>query len=255
MKERNEFETEKVDMDLDFMKELSKYLDVLGSDTRLQILKFIEKEPKDIRVISSEIKTSRENTKRHLDKLLSVGVIKKEMGLGEPTVKGIHPVWKYSSVPGGLEAILRSLGVFSNVQFEMSDKIAEVKEKLSEQLMSKMPVIRVLGGADDGKTFPIKKDKIRIGRIDSEKMDKYDAETDVALSEDYRAVTRVSKPHAELTLEEGRWFIEDCSSRNGTFINDKKLDEREKKKLANGDIIGLAKGLPGVRLLFSFQSE
>ena len=255
MKEKNVFETEKIGMDLDFMKELSEYLDVLGSGTRLKILKFIEKEPKDIRAISSKINTARENTKKHLDKLLSVGVVKKEMGRGEPTVKGIHPVWKYSSVPGGLEVILRSLGIFSNVKFEMSDKIAEVRDKISEEFISNLPVIRVLGGADDEKRFPIKNDKVRIGRIDPEKMDKYDPENDAVLSEDYRAVTRVSKPHAELTLEESGWFVKDYGSRNGTYINDKKLDEREKKKLANGDIIGLAKGLPGVRLLFSFQSE
>ena len=45
-------------------------------------------------------RTSYENTKKHLDKLMSIGVIKKEAGLGAPTSKGIHPVWQYSLVPG-----------------------------------------------------------------------------------------------------------------------------------------------------------
>ncbi|MFY9800056.1 MAG: winged helix-turn-helix domain-containing protein, partial [Methanoregula sp.] len=80
--------------DSDSLKELSEYLDVLSSSARLRILKFLEKKPRDARAISKEIETSYENTKKHLDKLLSVGIIKKEAGLGAPTSKGIHPVWE-----------------------------------------------------------------------------------------------------------------------------------------------------------------
>ncbi|MDD1673640.1 MAG: hypothetical protein LUP99_04440, partial [Methanomicrobiales archaeon] len=61
--------------DIDFLQELSEYLDVLSSSVRLRILKLIEKKPKDARTISHEIETSYENTKKHLDKLLSIGLI------------------------------------------------------------------------------------------------------------------------------------------------------------------------------------
>ena len=64
-------------------------------------------------------RTSYENTKKHLDKLMSIGVIKKEAGLGAPTSKGIHPVWQYSLVPGGLESIIRNLGLFSNTRVQI----------------------------------------------------------------------------------------------------------------------------------------
>ncbi len=84
----------------DSLEELSEYLDVLSSSSRLRIVKFLEKKPRDARAISKEIETSYENTKKHLDKLLGIGVIKKEAGLGAPTSKGIHPVWQYSVVPG-----------------------------------------------------------------------------------------------------------------------------------------------------------
>ena len=73
------------------LDELSEYLDVLSSSARLRIVKFLEKKPRDARAISHEIETSYENTKKHLDKLMSIGVIKKEAGLGAPTSKGIHP--------------------------------------------------------------------------------------------------------------------------------------------------------------------
>ena len=101
------------------LDELSEYLDVLSSSARLRIVKFLEKKPRDARAISHEIETSYENTKKHLDKLMSIGVIKKEAGLGAPTSKGIHPVWQYSVVPGGLESIIRNLGLFSNTRVQI----------------------------------------------------------------------------------------------------------------------------------------
>lgn len=90
-----------LDTDNDDLQELSEYLDVLSSSTRLKILKAIERSPKDVRQISAAIETSYENTKKHLDKLMSIGVVRKEAGLSRPTAKGVHPVWKYSLVPGG----------------------------------------------------------------------------------------------------------------------------------------------------------
>jgi predicted transcriptional regulator len=74
----------------DFLEELSDYLEVLSNTARLKILKLIERGPKDARTISHEIETSYENTKKHLDKLLSIGLIRKEAGVGKPTSKG-HP--------------------------------------------------------------------------------------------------------------------------------------------------------------------
>lgn len=254
MKEQNESGTIDIGEDLDFIKELSEYLDVLSSSVRLKILKRIEKEPKDIRTISSDIKTSYENTKRHLDKLLKIGVIRKEIGLGRETVKGIHPVWKYSLVPGGLEAVLRNLGIFSNVTFELSDRVANVKGRISEEFISRVPMMKVLGGPDDGKVFPIKMESVRIGRADPKKQDKYDPGNDIVLPGEYRAVTRVSKPHARLTLEGGEWYLEDCESKGGTYLNDKKLDKYRKTKLNDSDMIGLSKGLLGTHLLFTLPS-
>ena len=135
----------------DSLEELSEYLDVLSSSARLRILKFLEKKPRDARSISREIETSYENTKKHLDKLLSIGVIKKEAGLGAPTSKGIHPVWEYSLVPGGLEAIIRNLGLFSNTRVqitgsEISRRLDEVKSTLNHEVLGDVPAVIVLGG-------------------------------------------------------------------------------------------------------------
>ena len=70
-----------LDVDTDDLQELSEYLDVLSSSTRLKILKAIERKPRDVRQISAAIETSYENTKKHLDKLMGIGVVVLALGV------------------------------------------------------------------------------------------------------------------------------------------------------------------------------
>ncbi|PKL63529.1 MAG: hypothetical protein CVV31_00320 [Methanomicrobiales archaeon HGW-Methanomicrobiales-2] len=244
-----------LDIDTDDLQELSEYLDVLSSSTRLKILKVIERSPKDVRQISAAIETSYENTKKHLDKLLSIGVVKKEAGLSRPTAKGIHPVWKYSLVPGGLEAITRSLGLFSNLKLTLTDavlakRLAGVRETFSGEFSGQFPVVILLGGSEDGRVFPLGHDSIAIGRADPDAPRQ--AGQDIVLGEEYAAVTRVSRPHARLTRHrDGAWLIEDCGSTGGTFVNGTPLDRGTRRELHDGDLVELAKGAPGATLVFA----
>lgn len=240
--------------DLDSLEELSEYLDVLSSSARLRIVKFLEKKPHDARAISKEIETSYENTKKHLDKLLGIGVIKKEAGLGAPTSKGIHPVWQYSVVPGGLEAIIRNLGLFSNARVqivgeEISRRLEEVKGNLSKEVLGNCPAAIVLGGPDDGRAFILRSDIIAIGRADSENQTAFNPGKDIVLADGYTAVTRVSKPHGRLLLETGTWYIEDCGSTGGTQLNNKKIENNVRVPVRDGDLVELAKGISGVKLV------
>jgi DNA-binding transcriptional ArsR family regulator len=91
--------------ELESMENLAEHIWVLSNVTRLRILKYIERKPRDVRAISQHVKTSYENTKKHLDKLMQIGVIKKGVGEGAPTSKGIHPVNMYSVIPQGLNGI------------------------------------------------------------------------------------------------------------------------------------------------------
>lgn len=238
----------------DSLEELSEYLDVLSSSARLRILKFLEKKPRDARAISREIETSYENTKKHLDKLLSIGVIKKEAGLGAPTSKGIHPVWEYSLVPGGLEVIIRNLGLFSNTRVqvvgsEISRRLDEVKGTLSKEVLGNVPATIVLGGPDDGKVFLLKHDVVTIGRSDPENPASFRPEADVVLSDGYTAVTRISRPHGKFSRDKGIWYIEDSGSTGGTQLNNHKLEKNVRTPLHDGDLLELAKGISGVKLL------
>jgi len=238
----------------DSLEELSEYLDVLSSSARLRILKFLEKKPRDARSISREIETSYENTKKHLDKLLSIGVIKKEAGLGAPTSKGIHPVWEYSLVPGGLEAIIRNLGLFSNTRVqitgsEISRRLDEVKSTLNREVLGDVPAVIVLGGSDDAKAFLLRNDAVRIGRIDPASLAAYRPGEDIVLSESYTAVTRVSRPHGRIVRDGKSWYLEDCGSTGGTQLNNKRLEKNVRTLLHDGDLIELSKGVSGVRFL------
>jgi pSer/pThr/pTyr-binding forkhead associated (FHA) protein len=48
--------------------------------------------------------------------------------------------------------------------------------------------------------------------------------------------TKVSRRHAELVLRDGQWLVTDLGSRNGLFVNDRRV---ERHPLADGDRIRL----------------
>ena len=144
--------------------------------------------------------------------------------------KGIHPVWQYSLVPGGLEAIIRNLSLFSNTRVnvvgsEISRRLDEVKGTISKEVLGNVPAAIVLGGPDDTRVFLLRDDRISIGRMDPENKAAFRPETDVVFSEGYSAVTRVSKPHGRFIRKNEGWFIEDCGSTGGTQVNNKKTRE------------------------------
>jgi len=236
------------------LDELSEYLDVLSSSARLKIVKFLEKKPRDARAISHEIETSYENTKKHLDKLMSIGVIKKGAGLGSPTSKGIHPVWQYSIVPGGLESIIRNLGLFSNTRVqiiggEISKRLEAVKSTLSQEVLGNVPAAIVLGGPEDGRIFLLRNDLVRVGRIDPERPADATGDADVELSGAYTAVTRISKPHGKFLAKKNAWYFEDCGSTGGSVLNNARLEPNVPTQVHDGDLLEFAKGAGGAKLL------
>ena len=244
----------------DYYEELSEYLEVLSNSQRLKILKILEKSPKEVRKIAAEIDTSYENTKKHLDKLLSTGLIRKEAGLGQATSKGVHPVWKYSLVPGAMEAIVRNLGLFSNIRINPADaelrtKLDAVRGRVAEELLAPIPSLVLLGGPEDGKVFLLSGHEVRVGRIDPKHQAMYNPEEDVILSAEYTAVSRVSKPHGKLINENGRWLIEDGGSTGGTMVNSVAVTPDKKVPLQDGDLIELAKGIYGAKLLVIMPNQ
>jgi len=239
-----------VSIDTDFYEDLSQYLEVLSNSTRLRILKLIEKTPKDRRQIAAEINTSYDNTKKHLDKLVNVGLVKKEAGVGQQTSKGVHPVWEYSVVSGGLEQVIRNLGVFSTAGIQknpdLSNRLAEVRGQIADTLTGDHLYLVLLTGADEGKVTAIEDESLSIGRADAE----FEApHGSLVLSDWYRTVTRTSKPHARIYAGVTGYLVEDCDSTAGTYLNGQPLTPHQRMVLHDGDLLDLARDPYGARFV------
>jgi len=247
-------ETVSISTDPVFLKELSEYLEVLSNPIRLKILKVIEKQPKEISEIASSITTSYANTKKHIDQLVRIGLVKKEAGFGRETAKGIHPVWKFSLVDGGLEMLIRNLGVFSSVNIPMGygdihTRIEPVRKAILQEPGQNFPALHLVEGDQAGQTFLIRKDRVSIGRFDPD-FPGHAREGDIVLPEDYVAVTRITKPHAIISRMGREWSIEDRGSSSGTYVNAELIAPMCRTGLKNGDVIDLAIGDRSARFLF-----
>ncbi|MFA4861766.1 FHA domain-containing protein [Methanoregula sp.] len=237
-----------------FLQELSEYLEVLSNPVRLKILKVIEKEPKEISEIASRIDTSYANSKKHIDQLVNIGLVKKEAGFGRETAKGIHPVWKFSLAEGGLETLIKNMGVFSRINIpigygEIQGRLNDVRAAVLKESGKDCPALHLIEGRGAGHTFLLKKERILLGRADANAPSKT-SEGDIVLPEEYVAVTRITKPHAILIRSGTGWQIEDRGSSGGTYVNTELIAPMHKTALNNGDIIDLAMGEDAARFLF-----
>ena len=73
-----------------------------------------------------------------------------------------------------------------------------------------------------------------------------DPSTTIPLSGEGAAV--VSSRHARLVLEDGQWWVDDLGSRNGTFLNGRRLNAGARQRLNVGDEIGFGATGPKLRV-------
>jgi len=83
------------------------------------------------------------------------------------------------------------------------------------------PRLLVQGGREKSREILLKDGSITIGRLD---------DSDVSLAD-----RLVSRRHALLEKDRGQWLIRDAGSRNGTFVNGKRISEPH--VLRDGDVI------------------
>lgn len=250
------FLTSAMDGDLDNLKDLAKKIDAMSNDRRLRLMIIIGAETRkrgdrgyltDIRELTSiinhkyNILISQNGVKKHLDTLMKVGLVRKEPGFAERSMRGERAVINYVPVSGALESIITDIK-------ELSRTIINVSAEISEADHSH-PLIKVLGGDDDGRVFPLVKEVTLVGRQGEIRLDNQEYIGDVVLSNDYVSVTRVTHPHATLTHKKGECYLEDNGSKCGVFMNN---DEQtlDKIKLKDGDKIKLALGEGGAELVF-----
>jgi len=98
-----------------------------------------------------------------------------------------------------------------------------------EQAKEAQACLIVIRGDRPGHKYPLHQDSLIMGR---------DPSTDISLND-----PSISRKHAEITQKDGKVFIADLGSSNGTSINSRKLTAGEKVLLAKEDIIQLGQSL------------
>lgn len=241
--------------DPEYLIEMAEYLNALANPTRLQILAALENKPLELKEITTITKTSYENIRKHLDKLVLAGLVRKDAGMSSETMTGIHPVWKYSLAPGGMEAIITNLSMFSRVPLtithtELADQLKTVRLELADQFGQKSPGLYLTTGPEEKKIFPLEAEKTAIGRIDpADPASSHAGTSRIVLSSEYRSVSRVSRPHC-IIWHTDTWEIEDCGSTSGTFVNTEPIPPRTRHEILDGDSIILGTGNFSARFLF-----
>ncbi|GAB7016947.1 FHA domain-containing protein [Methanogenium cariaci] len=256
--------------DPEYYADLSEYLNALSSPTRLKILKVLEAGPKDIREVAGDIGTSYENTKKHMAKLLNAGVVKKEAGIGRSTSRGALPVWKYSVASGGMETVIRNLGIFSNIDVRIAGgafagMVEETRRMVATEYAGDVPLLVMPEETKETVVFPLTDTSIHLGRADAAGRAGADEpisptayipassgrpDAAIVLSRRYEGVTRVSKPHGIIRKTASGWTYEDCRSTSGSYINEMPVSVGVEHPLKDGDLLELARGLKGARFLF-----
>lgn len=95
--------------------------------------------------------------------------------------------------------------------------------------------IQVLSGGPAGTHHTFGPAPVSVGRAPESGL-RFDAERDLA----------VSSRHALLYQEEGRWYVRDLESRNGTYVNGRRIADA--RGLRDGDRIAFGTGGPEVRV-------
>ena len=115
---------------------------------------------------------------------------------------------------------IESIGEIENVIHEIDDRMSERFDEQSHSDRGR--VTRLLIGKTDGQElrFPLFKDRLTIGRT---------AHNDIQLKAQY-----ISRRHAVIVTENGGTRIVDWGSKNGVFINEKRVAEQV---LKNGDVV------------------
>ncbi len=243
--------------DPEFIAELSEYLDVLASPVRLRILSFLGAKPRTVRQISFEIKTSYENTKKHVTRLVSLGLLHKEIGVSDEPANQGQPVFYYALEPEGLRHALRNLSIFTSGTGtgleHLSNQALAAKTGLQQIIPSAGPSLSITTGPQKGTSFELTAEHYRVGRIE----DGWDGkmpEPAILLEEEYRSVSRISRPHAWIRMHAGFWSVADGNSKGGTWVNGRRISH-EPTIMTDGDLIELSPGSLGVTLEFHSKSS
>lgn len=73
-------------------------------------------------------------------------------------------------------------------------------------------ILQIINSPDDGKEFPLSKKENYIGRVSG---------NEIIIPND----NQISRRHSKIELKNQEVWLEDMDSRNGTFVNNERLEE------------------------------
>ena len=186
-----------------------------------------------------------------LHKLEASSLIKTSAQKKDKYIQGPNTVTVYKINQPGINMLSADINAFSNALSSFtSDKTVINKEEMDEFGNLKIPLLKIIGGSENGKVFAIKKDQIRIGRIGELNPTEAEYGDDLILSNDYTSVTRIEKPHLTISKKDDKWYALDMKSSGGTFLNNEKMEKTKEYRLKDNDLMKLSLGSHSVELVF-----
>lgn len=103
---------------------------------------------------------------------------------------------------------------------ETKTNTLKIERRRPDRINFHFPCLTAVAGPSLGEKFPLTKERTIIGR---------NREAEIWINDE-----SISRKHAEILSKQGRLFLRDLGSKNGTYINDHKILEVE---LKDGDLI------------------
>lgn len=183
--------------------------------------------------------------------LEGAGLIKSSAQKKDKYIQGPNTVTVYKINQSGINMLSADINAFANALSSFTtEKTVITKEEMDEFGKLKIPLLKIIGGPENGKVFAIKKDQIRIGRIGELNSNETAYVNDLVLSNEYTSVTRIEKPHLTISKKDDKWHALDMDSSGGTFLNNEEMEKSKKYLLKDNDLIKLSLGSNSVELVF-----
>jgi pSer/pThr/pTyr-binding forkhead associated (FHA) protein len=109
---------------------------------------------------------------------------------------------------------------------------------------NKEPYLEVIEGCRKGERFKLDQEVVRIGAV--AKDEESDNENEIVLADRERTISRF---HCILERKNGKFYVFDCDSRNGTRVDKRKVPQARPVQLKKGARLDLAEACT-LRLVF-----
>lgn len=231
-------------------EDMRDYLLLLQDPIHLAIISRITKEENTTLELAELLGHTQDEMKKRMQSLHHAGLVIRWPKLSSHTQSGIC-TWSYRTPRALIQNILQECSYIENcpdVSKETESIARKTREQIQEHLGQQTSSLAIMGGEGDGMVFELAFRSLAVGREDKEGMKGIEKNRDIIIPGSYRGVTRISKPHAIITRIFPCWYIEDCNSSGGTYINNLMLKPETRHLICDQDIIILGSGPHAVRL-------